>query len=218
MSKLLVTGVSNSGKTTLLKKLKDVFVVSRDGKQFNLELPHYNVSDFDNIDDMLEEFSQKLDAYKDKFKKEPKVIAFDSVSRIFTDIETNCNRKYKGYDVWTNVNKEINYFVETLNELERMGYSLVLIAHCVWDEKTGKYIETSKGSFARIGGFLGTVDYAVNIDIIGKNRIVTLKGHNLSRTLLDNIPDRCDANDFNLQDYLDKIDSRSNTVTQKWSI
>ena len=217
MSKILVTGVANSGKTSLLKNLKDVLVVSRDGKPFSLPLPHYNVADFVTIDDMLSEMAQKLDAYKEKMDKSPATIAIDSVSRIFSDIETSCSRRFKGFDVWANVNKEINTFLDAINELEMMGYNLVLVAHCVWDEKLGKYIETCAGRFQKIGGFLSTVDTALNIDVVGKKHIISHKGMNLARTLLDDIPEKQEASEFNLQDYLDKLCNYSSNVT-KWSI
>ena len=218
MSRLLITGLANSGKTTLLKTLKDVLVVSRDGKPFSLPLPHYNVTDYTSMDDMLAELSSKLEAYKQKMGKEPKTIAFDSVSRIFTDIETYCSRKFRGFDVWSNVNKEINAFVDAINEIEAAGYNIVLVAHCVWDEKAGKYIETSKGSFAKTGGFLSVTDYAVNINVVGKKHIVTLRGSNLSRTLIEDMPEQQDSSEFNLQNYLDRISTQSNQVTEKWSI
>ena len=218
MSRILITGLANSGKTSLLKSLKDVLVVSRDGKPFSLPLPHYNVTDYTSMDDMLAELSSKLEAYKQKMGKEPKTIAFDSVSRIFTDIETYCSRKFRGFDVWSNVNKEINAFVDAINEIEAAGYNIVLVAHCVWDEKAGKYIETAKGSFAKTGGFLSVTDYAVNINVVGKKHIVTLRGSNLSRTLLEDMPEQQDSSEFNLQNYLDKISNQSNQVTEKWSI
>ena len=41
--------------------------------------------------------------------------------------------------------------------------------------------------------------------MIGKKHIVTLKGTNLSRSLLSDIPEKQDASEFNLQDYLDKL-------------
>ena len=218
MAKCLITGLSNSGKTSLLKPLKDCLVVSRDGKPFSLELPHYNVDDFENIDELLSGLVQKLENYKTKYGDYPKTIVFDSVSRIFTDIETNCSRRYKGFDVWSNVNKEINLFTDAINNMTLSGYNIVIIAHCTWDEKAGRYIETCKGSFAKIGGFLSIVDYALNIDIVGKKRIISHRGMALSRTLLDEMPDKQDANEFNLQEYLEKINSKSNTVTEKWSI
>ena len=218
MARLLITGVSNSGKTTLLKTLKDVLVVSRDGKPFSLPLPHFNVPDFESINEVLDLLCEKLDTYTKKFGKSPKTIAFDSVSRIFTDIEKNCDRKYKGFDVWKNVNKEINILVDAINQMEQEGYNIVLIAHCVWDEKTGKYIETAKGSFAKVGGFLSIVDNAINVDKIGREYTVTLKGHNLSRTLLPIEHDKIPASEFNLQEYLDKIATATNTVTEQWSI
>ena len=102
--------------------------------------------------------------------------------------------------------------------MQEGGFNIVLIAHAVWDENAKKYIETCKGSFAKIGGFLSTVDYAMNIDIVGNKHILKHKGNSLSRTLLDGTPDKEDASSFNLQDYLDKIKENSNVVTEKWSI
>jgi hypothetical protein len=40
----------------------------------------------------------------------------------------------------------------------------------------------------------------------------------LSRTLIDDMPDKEDVNNFNLQDYLDKIKIKSEVVNEKWSI
>ena len=148
----------------------------------------------------------------------PDTIAFDSVSRIFTDIETSCSKRFNGYEVWANVNKEINKFLEAINVLQENGFNIVLIAHAVWDENAKKYIETCKGSFAKIGGFLSTVDYALNIDIVGNKRMITHRGTSLSRSLLDDVPDKESANEFNLQTYIDKIKAKSDVVSEKWSI
>ena len=217
-AKVLITGTANSGKTTLLKTLKDVLVVSRDGKPFSLELPHFNMPEYKKIDELLDMLQEKLEAYKNKFGEYPKTIAFDSVSRIFTDIETSCSKRFNGYDVWANVNKEINLFLDAINQLQEEDFNIVLIAHAVWDENAKKYIETCKGSFAKIGGFLSTVDYAMNIDIVGNKRILTHRGMNLSRTLLEDMPEKEDATKFNLQNYLDKIKEKSEVVNTKWSI
>lgn len=216
--KVLITGMSNSGKTSLLKPLKDAFVVSRDGKPFSLPLPHVNVSEYNSMDEFLDLVQEKLEAYETKFKKSPDTIVFDSVSRIFTDIEAYCTRKFNGFEVWSNVNKEVNKFVEAVNTLQEAGYNIVLIAHAVWDENAKRYIETCKGSFAKTGGFLSTTDYAINIDIVGSKRIITHRGINLARTLLEGVPDKESVDTFNLQDYLDKIKAISDKVSEEWSI
>lgn len=217
-AKILITGMPNTGKTTLLKTLKNVLVISRDGKPFSLELPHVNVNEYTNMNNFLALVSDKLEAYNKRFGTYPETIAFDSVSRIFTDIETSCSKRFNGYEVWANVNKEIQTFLEAINSMQENGFNIVLIAHAVWDENAKKYIETCKGSFAKIGGFLSTVDYALNIDIVGNKRIITHRGTNLSRSLLDDIPDKEDANNFNLQDYINKIKAKSDVVDKKWSI
>ena len=225
-AKILITGVANSGKTSLLKTLKNAYIVSRDGKPFSLELFHTNIPD--EVDDngrnifkiktMLDIVQEKLDAYKEKIGQYPDTVVFDSVSRIFTDIETSCSNRYNGYEVWNNVQKEINEFVSATNQLLEAGFNVIIIAHAVFDPDAKKFIETSKGSFGKTGGFLSTVDYAVNIDIVGNKRIVTHRGMSLSRTLIDDVPDKQDANNFNLQDYLDKIKAKSEVVQEKWSI
>ena len=217
-AKILITGMPNTGKTTLLKPLKNALVMARDGKPFSLELPHVNVTEFKNIDDFLNLLDEKLETYNQKMGTYPDTIVFDSVSRLFTDIETSCSKRFNGFDVWSNVNKEINKFLEAVNTLQENGFNIVLIAHAVWDEKAGKFIETCKGSFAKIGGFLSTVDYALNIDIVGSKRIITHRGTNLSRSLLDDVPDKESANDFNLQTYIDKIRAKAGVVSEKWSI
>ena len=217
-AKILITGMPNTGKTTLLKPLKNALVMARDGKPFSLELPHVNVSEFKNIDEFLNLLEEKLEAYNTKMGNYPDTIVFDSVSRIFTDIETSCSKRFNGFDVWSNVNKEINKFLEAISTLQENGFNVVLIAHAVWDEKAGKFIETCKGSFAKIGGFLSTVDYALNIDVVGSKRLITHRGTSLSRTLLDDIPDKESASDFNLQAYIDKIKAKASVVSEKWSI
>lgn len=218
-AKVLITGLSNSGKTSLLKTLTNAFVISYDGKPFPLEIPHTNIPDFNKVGEVLDILEEKLTIYKDKFGKSPDTIVFDSVSRIFTQIETSCSARLSGFDVWREVNKEVNEFVNAVNELnDTAGFNVVLISHCVWDEKAGKFIETCKGSFAKIGGFLSTCDYALNIDVLGNKRIVTHRGNSLSRTLLDDIPAKQDANDFNLQDYINKIEAKASVVAEKWSI
>ena len=216
-AKILIAGLPNTGKTTLLKTLKNAFVISRDGKPFSLPMPHVNVPEYTKIDDLLDLVQDKLTAYEEKFKSLPDTICFDSVSRIFTDIEASCSKRFHGYDVWSNVNKEINTFLDALNSMQESGFNLVLIAHAVWDVDAKKFIETCKGSFAKTGGFLSTVDYAINIDIVGNKRIVTHRGTNLSRTLISDMPDKESADNFNLQTYLDKI-KESTQVAEKWSI
>ena len=223
-AKILITGLANTGKTSLLKNLNDTLVIARDGKPFALEMPHVNVPDYQTIDEVISLIGEKIEAYKTKFKKYPATIAIDSVSTIFTDIEVNCDKKYNGYDVWKNVNKEITTLTSAINELMDKNntfghaFNIVLTCHIKWDADAKKFIETSKGSFGQKGGFLSTVDYAIHIDIIGAKRIVSHRGSNLSRTLLEDMPEKEEVDKFNLQEYLDKITKKSQVVTEKWSI
>lgn len=217
-AKLLIVGPPNAGKTSLIKNCTDVFIFARDGKPYPFQQPHTNVPEFNSVEELIDLCKDKLKVYKEKFGGLPKTIVFDSVSRIFTEINSNCNTKYKGYDVWSNTDKEINKFVAFVNTLNNNGINIVLIAHAMYDVDSGKYVETCKGSFAKIGGFLSTVDYSIFIDIKGSKRIIYHRGKDLSRCLLSDTPDTEDPNNFSLQEYIDKINAVSNEVTEKWSL
>lgn len=66
-------------------------------------------------------------------------------------------------------------------------------------------------------GFLSTVDNAVNIEVKGKKRVVNLRGHSLSRTLLVDLPEQIEADKFSLQEYINKI-NESNQNVSKWTL
>lgn len=217
-AKVLITGISNSGKSTLCKTLKNAFIISYDGKPCQLPMAHVNVAEFSSIDELMALVDEKIGAFTEKFKKKPDTIVFDSVSRILTRIEEYCTKKYSGFDIWRQVNNEINALNSNLGAIQEAGFNLVLITHVVFDPETKRFAETAKGSFAKIGGFTSVVDEAVNIDVMGNKRIVTHRGSNIARTLLDDIPDKEDANDFNLQAYIDKLNEKSNEITKKWSL
>lgn len=217
-AKVLITGLPNSGKTSLIKDLDGVFVFSRDGKQYPFKNYHVNIPDFNDIKEVIDLCIEKVNTYKAKVGELPKTIVFDSVSRLFTDIETCCNKKYNGFEVWKNVNKQVNILVDFINQLVNSNINVVIIAHAVYDSESGTFTETCKGSFAKVGGFLSVVDYAIYIEIKGSKRVVNHRGKYLSRCLLPDIADSQDANSFKLQEYIDSINEVTNEVTEKWSI
>ena len=217
-NKVLITGLPNTGKTTLTKDLKNALVFARDDKLYSLAQPHYNVPDFTHISEMENIVGKKLDEYKERFKKSPETLVFDSVSRVQTDIEINCKEKFKNFDVWSNQDVQIKRFTKMISNLEIADYNIVLIAHAVWDADAGKYIETCKGAFAKVGGFLSTVDHAIYLEVLGNKRLAHFRNHNLSRTLLPDLPEKIDVNELNLQWYVEQIRAQSNDVEKKWAI
>lgn len=215
MIKLLVNGLPNTGKTSMCKGLKEAFIISYDGKPCTLSIPHTDIKEFGSVEELKLQINDKIKAYKEKFKKLPLTLVFDSISRIEDTIERNCRNKYSGFDVWSQVNNEIdtlNRYIEQL--LERMN--VVVICHITYNEKADKYVETCKGSFAKIGGFLSTVDYAITAVKVGKKYYVQHHGE-CSRTLLDDMPMEEEADSFKLQDYLDKINKQLES-SDKWTI
>ena len=215
MIKLLICGLANSGKTSLCKTLKDAFIVSYDGKPCSLVMPHTDIKDFESIDDLKMLVNDKILKYRDKFGKLPATVVFDSVSRIEDHIEDYCKVKYRGFDIWSGVSAEIKNLCDYINNLlDKMN--VVIICHTTFNEKATKYIETCKGSFAKIGGFLSTVDYAITTERSGKKYKVVHKGQT-ARTLLDDMPAEEEADDFNLQEYINKIAEQANK-SNEWAI
>ena len=208
--KILLSGVAGTGKTSLLKNLKNAFVISRDGKDFTLPIPHVVYREFSGVLDMIEgyEYEQdiinpktnevtvelvqvegmitKLDKYREKFGHFPDTIALDSVSKLANDIIEKGNTDFENFETHAYIKKDLGLLNKFITEyLAPRCSTLVLINHLV--NKDGKFIQTGSGNFKDKGGFYAEVDEAITlVNQTDKKRKVYTRGEKYqARTLLD---------------------------------
>lgn len=214
--KLLISAEANSGKTTLTKTLKDALVVSHDGKKFPFAVPHVMVDSFQTTNDLIATINDKIVAYKDKFGSYPKTIVFDSVSKIFDTILDACNKKYTGFNIYSNLSNEVNALTAYIqNTLIASDMNVVLISHAIYDQDTAKYNLVGKGDFAKRGGFLSEVDQAIFLETKANKRTIHFRSTKFpARTLAEDDPDSIDVAVFNLQDYIDKLAQTQDAVDE----
>lgn len=212
--KILVSAEANAGKTTLTKNLENSLVISHDGKRYPFPVPHVLVPSFDTVSELIDLTVEKVEAYNDKFGKYPDTIVFDSVSKIFDTIHSNCNEKFKGFVIYSELDKEVVGFTAFIeNSLIASGMNVVLISHALYDADTAKYNLVGKGSFAKRGGFLAEVDEAIFIEAKSNKRVVHFKSLKLpARSLQENLPDSMPVDDFNLQDHINTLAGNASTV------
>lgn len=214
--KLLISGTSNSGKTTLLSSLTDAFVISHDGKNFPFPIPHTNITDFKTAAEFIKITTEKLQAYKAKFGNLPATVAIDSSSKIFDTLADSCNTRFTGFHVFSNLNKEIHEITEYVqNVLIANGMNVVLISHAIYDSETTNYALIGKGDFSKRGGFLAETDTAIFLETKNNKRIVHHKSTKFpARTLLSDMPDSEPVEAFNLQEYINKLSKVHDSVTE----
>ena len=205
--KLLVSGESNSGKTTLTRDLKDTLVVSHDGKRYPFAVPHVLVESFDSVAELINLINSKIVAYKEKYKVYPKTVVFDSVSKIFDTMLNNCSAKHTGFKIFSELDAEITQFTSYIEKtLIASDINVVLISHAIYDADTTKYNLVGKGSFSKRGGFLAEVDYSLFIETKNNKRILHFRSTKFpARTLSESDPDSVSVDEFNLQSYVDKL-------------
>ena len=198
--KLLVNGKSGSGKTDLLKTLKDAFVISRDGKAFPFNMPHMLVPAYYSMDILInggtvkagddeleiEGFFDKMEKYNEKIGAYPETIAIDSVSKIMQDIIDDANIRFTNFDIHSHINREIAVLTKFVQEdLVAEGINVILINHVMDNDKKG-LIPVGQGKFKDKGGFYSEVDHAILIDDFK----VTHRGvRNQARTTIAELPD-----------------------------
>jgi hypothetical protein len=216
MAKLLIAGESNSGKTTLTKGLKNSLVISHDGKTYPYPNPHVQVPTFDSAEQLINLVTSKIEAYNDRFSSYPSIIVFDSVSRIFDTMYDNCNHKYTGFNIYSALDKEIKQFTSYIEDtLVASGMDVVILSHAVFDSESTKYNLVGKGSFAKVGGFLGTVDESVFIETKSNKRILHFRSTKFpARTLRESNPDSCPVEDFDLGPYLEALHKDQEDVSE----
>jgi len=247
MAKVLINGKSGTGKTSLLRSLRNAFVVSRDGKQFSLPIPHMTipiytdmrtvihggtVTDSEGNAEKVPGIFDKLEAYNEKFGEYPETVVIDSVSKLMQDAIDSSNLNFTNFDIHSNLAKEIATLTSFVQEdLVANGVNVVLINHVMDNEKNG-LVPVGQGKFRDKGGFYGEVDHSL---LITDNfKIIHRGAANQARTLLDDLPDtqyventvnpsksrklKEDESYFNLQEYIDKVNNHGNDVADKYEL
>jgi hypothetical protein len=229
--KLLLTGLSNSGKTNALRTLdpKTTFVVAIDGKSFPLALPHSNYSSFPSVEEFIggwtnnagehvDGIADKIKKFKEKTGEYPKNIVVDTVSRVFQIIADNCARQYKGFEVHSNISKQIAEFNQFLEvQLVGNGMNVISSTHVTLNADTGLYEDASSGAYKKSGGAISVHDHVVYFSIKSKKYIVTHRAPGLPcRTLLtkEELPDTQSADEYSLADHIALLESKNHEAAE----
>lgn len=214
--KLLISGLANTGKTSLLKDLKDTLVIAHDGKKFPFKIPHVNVDDFISAAELIQLTNDKISAYEKRFKEFPKTVVFDSVSKVFETMNNYCNERYSGFTVYSTLDKEVTAFTNYIeNILIANGVNVIIVSHATYDADTANYTLVGKGSFQKKGGFLSLCDHGIFLETKNGKRLVHLKsGKFPARTTLSDIPDSMSMEEYSLSDHMDKIASQVNEADE----
>jgi len=223
--KLLLTGLSNSGKTNALKTLSsdDTYVISIDGKSFPFSLSHSNFSGFPDIESFIHGYTDDegnhVDGIYDKIKKfhdakgyYPRNVVVDTVSRIFQIIADNCARQYKGFDTHANISKQIAEFNKFLEvDLVGSGMNVVSTTHVTLNSETGMYEDAASGAYKKSGGAISVHDNVSYFSVKSKKYHVTHRQAGLPcRTLLtkEQLPDTQNADEYSLADHIKILESQ----------
>ena len=205
--KILISGEAAAGKTTLIKDLSNALLLSHDGKKPVVKIPHVYISNFSDVDELLSIFNEKIEAYNERYGKYPETIAIDSVSRIYDTISNICNDKYTGFTVYSSMDKmikQLNSYIE--DTLIASGMNVILISHALYDSETSQYNLVGKGSYAKLGGALSTVEEAIFLEKKSNKRIVHFRSTKFpARTLQPELPDNLPVDEFSMQTYLEAI-------------
>ena len=217
--KLLVVAPENSGKTRLISSINNGLVMSTDNKAFRGKVPHFRYNVYNGLDDLIDTISAKLEAYEAKFGKLPETFVIDSVTHLQNAIIKYNNDKYTGFNIWTNINKDVlalNSFIE--EELIPAGINVIMTAHVVYDTEAARWKIDSPGNFGKTGSWLSIVDESVFIEVKGTKRIIHFSTMKFPcRTLQAELPESINVDDFNINDHIKLLES-SVQEAEEWSI
>lgn len=216
--KLLISSLPNIGKTTLLKDLKDVLVIARDGKKYPFPQAHVNVPDFTSAEELIDLIVEKVGAYEEKVGELPATIAIDSISKILLDIEGYTLEQVKSFP-YGKVNTEIKKVVDFIERDLVPEFNIVMVSHALYNEDVSGYgLVNAGGSYGKKGGILSEVDEAVFVELKGKKRIIHFRNSKMcSRTTCSDLPESVPVEDFNLQTHLETLQSKQGKA-EKWSL
>lgn len=207
--KLGIVALENSGKTTIISTIKDALVVSTDNKAFTGKVPHFRYSTYNGIDDLLGTISSKIETYGEKYGKLPRTLVIDSVTHLASAMEKYMNEKYTGFNIWSNLSKDILAFNGYLEDtIIPEGINVVFTSHCQFDKDTSKYAIAAPGSFGKNGSWLSVTDNAVFLEVKGTKRSVHHTNSKFPcRSNLEGIPESVDVADYDLNEHITALES-----------
>lgn len=214
-----VVALENSGKTTLISKLKDALVMSTDNKAFKGKVPHFRYSEFSGMKELTEVIAEKLESYEAKFGKLPKTLVIDSVTHLAINMEKYWNEKATGFNVWSGLGKDILDFNAYLEDvIIPAGINVIFTSHCQFDADTSKYKINAPGNFGKNGSWLSVTDEAIFIEVKGNKRLVHMKTMKFPcRTLQEELPDFVAMDEFDINAHIELLESAS-TESDEWAI
>ena len=218
MAKVLISGLSNTGKTSLLQTLTDVLVIANDGKKYPFKQPHINVEQVTTAGSFIADIDGALDRYNEKFGNYPKIVVIDSISKVLLDIESYYIATISSFP-YGQIGKDIKELMDYIeNDLVKNGCTVVFVSHAMKDDDGYFKLVTSGGAAGKRGGVIADVDNSIYIEIKGKKRIIHYKNPKLlARSLDETLPDFVEIEDFNLQTYIDNMVAHE-TSTDEWVI
>ncbi len=217
--KLGIIALENSGKTTIISQLEGALVASTDNKAFAGKVPHFRYSTYGGIDDLLNTFNSKIEAYVEKFGHVPRTLVIDSVTHLANNMERYWNEKATGFAVWGGLGKDILAFNAYLEEvIIPEGINVVFTAHCQFDKDTSKYTIAAPGAFGKNGSWMSVTDEAVFLEIKGGKRVIHFTNPKFPcRSLLEDSPESMDVSEFTINTYIEALEN-NNKESEDWMI
>lgn len=215
-TKILVSGYEASGKSTLTSKIKNALVINFDKKEYSFNVPHANFKNYEGMESVIAFINDKIKAYKEKFKEFPKFIVIDTVTQLYAAMTRYNSVKYTGFKIHEQNNidtLDLNNYIE--NVLIANGVSVVIVAHTMVDEKSDRHIIPAQGQFAKAGSWLSIVNDSLFIEKSSGKLVVYFTSFKYpARTTLKDLPDKVGINEFDINEYLNKLVNAKNEIEE----
>ncbi len=209
--KLLIVGLSNSGKSTLTSNIEKSMFIAVDGKAFPFDNPHYRVDEWNGIVDFRNTLVEKIKSYREKYGELPKTVVLDTVTKLYEHIYEYCQDNYKGFDQFNALIREtlaLNKVIEST--LVNKGINVVVVAHATFNQGTNNYEIPAKGQFAESGGWLSVVDNASFLYVLGNERYIAHKELKFPcRSTLD-LPDSEMLFKYDINKHIEMLQNQAN--------
>jgi len=204
--KVLISGYENTGKTTLISKIKDALIVNCDSKEFSAQVMHTNFTKWEGLKSFTDFCNEKIKVYKEKTKSLPKYLVIDTISQLYMQLVRWNSEHYRGFDIHTNNNQDtlaINTYFEKLIDKD---ISIIIVSHTMVDADTGKHIIPAQGQFQKVGSWLSIVNEAIFIERSPDIHRVWLKTDKFPvRSLVEQPNEFIVFGEFDINEYLSKI-------------